>query len=143
MTYTTSCINFDLTVFFSGNYLCDVMTLGSSSFPWDAPVHRIYFGISWLSNEDVLLKFPNGPKKVREFLPKNDQPIQIQEKKHHPEQWKELFYPPQSWNLSLDESAAGIPQKIFVGGRLDFSQNLKVVNQPNPKNNELPPWQAW
>lgn len=80
--------------FFSGNYLYDVITLGSSSFPWDAPVHRISFGISWLSNEDVLLKFPNGPKRVREFLPKMTNKFWLKEKKHHPERWKEPFCPP-------------------------------------------------
>ena len=67
-------------------------------FPWVLAAcrgthctHRIYFGISCLWNDDVFLKFPNHPKKVREFLPKND------------------------WNFSLDESAEVIPPKTSLG----------------------------
>lgn len=62
-----------------------------------------------------LVEFPDGPKKVREFLPKNDQPIQIKENKT-PSWTMEgtVLSSPQSWNLSLDESAAGIPRKRFL-----------------------------
>lgn len=100
--------------------------------------HRIYFGISWLSNEDVFFEIPKPLQKGWGISSKHDQPIQIKGKNIILNNGKNHYVPPK-----LEPQFGWIgcpypPKEILLGEKLDFSQNLKVVNQPIPKNNEFP-----